>query len=264
MADGKLRGKIALVTGGGGSGIGHGISHALARAGAHVVIVEIDLNSAQATRQAIEAAGGSASVMKGDISEARQVESVIKEVVLKHQRLDVLVNSAGVGMVKPPAEVTEQEFDRIMAIDLRGLWLCCKYAIPQMQAQKNGSIVNVASVHSRATIPGFGIYAGLKAGVVGLTRGLAVQHGPDGIRANAVCPGLVDGEQTRRIIARLNPDVDGWFDDYVKRYQALPQLIQPQDIGETVAFLASEEARMITGAEIPVDAGTWAMLTGRD
>lgn len=264
MADGKLSGKIAVVTGGGGSGIGHGISEALARAGAHVVIVEIDLASAEATRHAIEAAGGKASVIRGDVSESRQVESVIREVVEKHQRLDVLVNSAGVGLVKPPAEVSEEEFDRLTDIDLRGVWLCCKFAIRQMQMQKSGSIINIASVHSRATIPGFGIYAGIKAGVVGLTRGIAVQYGPDGIRANAVCPGLVDGKQTRDIIATLAPDVEAWFRDFVHRYQALPQVVRPDDIGQMVAFLGSDEARMVTGAEIPVDGGTWAMLTGRD
>jgi 3-hydroxybutyrate dehydrogenase len=133
-----------------------------------------------------------------------------------------------------------------------------------MQRQKSGSIINIASVHSRATMPQFAIYAAMKAGVVGLTRGISVQYGRDGIRANAVCPGLVDGKQTRDIVARFAPDVDAWLRNYMCHHQAMPQLIQPEDIGQMVAFLAGDAARMITGTEIPVDCGTWAMLAGSD
>lgn len=261
---GRLEGKLAIVTGGAGPGIGHGISSVLAAQGAHVAIIEIDLESARVLQKRIEAGGGSASVVRADISKGAEVSAAVEEVVRRHQRLDVLVNSAGVGLVRPVAEVTEEEFDRLASIDLRGMWLCCKYAIPHMQRQKNGAIVNIASVHSRATMPGFGIYSAMKAGVVGLTRGIAVQYGADGIRANAVCPGLVDGRQTREIVAKLTPDVDAWLDDYVRRKQAIPQLIQPEDVGYLVAFLASDQARSITGAEIPIDAGTWAQVTSRD
>jgi NAD(P)-dependent dehydrogenase (short-subunit alcohol dehydrogenase family) len=262
--DGKLHGKVAVVTGGGGSGIGHGISEVLAREGTHVVIVEIDIAAAEAVRHLIESSGGKATVMRGDISRSEEVRSVIDDVVREHKHLDILVNSAGVGLIRPLAEATEEEFDRVAAIDLRGMWLCCKYAIPHMQRQKSGSIINIASVHSRSTVPQFGIYAAMKAGVVGLTRGISVQYGRDGIRANAVSPGLVDGKQTRDIVARFATDVEAWVRDYMCHHQALPQLIQPEDIGHLVAFLAGDAARMITGAEIPVDAGTWAMLAGSD
>jgi NAD(P)-dependent dehydrogenase (short-subunit alcohol dehydrogenase family) len=264
MIDGRVKGKIAIVTGGGGSGIGHGISQVLAREGSHVVIVEIDLASAEVVRRSIESAGGKATVMRGDITRPEDVRSVIEEVIRDYGRVDVLVNNAGVGLVREVAEASEEEFDRLVAIDLRGVWLCCKFAIPYMRAQKGGSIINIASVHSRVTIPKFGIYAAMKAGVAGLTRGIAVQYGPDGIRANAVSPGLVDGRQTREIVARMTTDVESWLGDYMRRHQALPQMIQPEDIGHLVAFLASDEARMITGAEIPVDCGSWAMLTSRD
>ena len=99
--------------------------------------------------------------------------------------------------------------------------------------------------------------------MAGLTRGIAVQYGPDGIRANTVSPGLVDGKQTREIVAKISNDVEGYLEDFVHSEQALPQLIQPEDIGNLVAFLASDEGRMITGAEIPVDAGMWAQLSSR-
>lgn len=260
---GQLDGKVAVVTGGGGSGIGHGISRVLASQGAHVVIFEIDVEAAEELCRQIEAEGGSAAAVLADVSRSENVRQAIGMVVEEKHRLDILVNNAGIGLIRPVAEANEDEFDRLAAIDLRGVWLCCKYAIPHMRQQKQGSIINIASVHSRATLPQFGIYAAMKAGVAGLTRGIAVQYGPDGIRANTVSPGLVDGKQTREIVARISDDVEAYLEDFVHSEQALPHLIQPEDIGNLVAFLASDEGRMITGAEIPVDAGMWAQLSSR-
>jgi len=261
---GRLDGKIAVVTGGAGAGIGHGISTVLAREGAFVAILEIDLAAAEMVRARIEKAGGGAAVFRCDVSKAEDVRAAVEQVVQAHGRLDVLVNSAGIGMIRAVADATEEEFDRVAGIDLRGLWLCCKFAIPHMQKHRGGAIVNIASVHSRGTVPQFGVYAAMKAGVVGLTRGIAVQYGPDNIRANAICPGLVDGLQTRQILANVTSDVEGWLNDFVRRCQAIPQLIQPEDVGRLAAFLASDEARYITGAEIPIDAGIWAQLTSRE
>lgn len=259
----SLEGKVAVVTGGAGSGIGHGISHVLAKQGAHVAIFDIDIDSAEEVRQRIKTEGGSATVVRADVSRADNVRRAIDMVVDEREHLDILVNNAGIGLIRPVAEASEEEFDHLASIDLRGMWLCCKYAIPYMRRQKQGSIVNIASVHSRATQPQFGLYAAIKAGVAGLSRGIAVQYGPDGIRANTVSPGLVDGKQTRQIVAQLSDDVQCYLDDFVRSDQALPQLIQPEDIGNLVAFLASDDARMITGAEIPVDAGMWVQLSSR-
>jgi NAD(P)-dependent dehydrogenase (short-subunit alcohol dehydrogenase family) len=258
-----LEGKVAVVTGGGGSGIGHGISLVLAKHGAHVVILEIDLDAAEEVRHQIETRGGHATAIRADISRSDNVRRAIEMVIEERKRLDILVNNAGIGLVRPIAEASEEEFDQLAAIDLRGMWLCCKYAIPHMRRQKEGSIVNIASVHSRATLPQFGLYAAMKAGVAGLTRGIAVQYGPEGIRANTVSPGLVDGRQTRDIVAQLSDDVEGYLNDFVRCEQTLPKLIQPEDIGNLVAFLASDDARMITGVEIPVDAGMWVQLNSR-
>ncbi len=258
-----LEGKVAVVTGGGGSGIGHGISLVLAKQGAHVAIFEIDIDSAEEARRRIKAEGGSATVVRADVSRSDNVRRAIDMVVDEHEHLDILVNNAGIGLIRPVAEASEEEFDQLASVDLRGMWLCCKYAIPHMRKQKQGSIVNIASVHSRATQPQFGLYAAMKAGVAGLSRGIAVQYGPDGIRANTVSPGLVDGKQTRDIVAQLSKDVEGYLEEFVRSEQALPQLIRPEDIGNLVAFLASDDARMITGAEIPVDAGMWVQLSSR-
>lgn len=259
----SLKGKVAIVTGGAGSGIGHGISEVLAKQGAHVAIFEIDIDSAEEVRARIKAEGGSATVVRADVSRPDNVRRAVDMVVDEHGHLDILVNNAGIGLIRPVAEASEEEFDQLASIDLRGMWLCCKYAIPYMRRQKQGSIINIASVHSQATQPQFGLYAAMKAGVAGLSRGIAVQYGPDGVRANTVSPGLVDGKQTRQIVAQLSSDVQGYLDKFVRSDQALPQLIQPEDIGNLVAFLASDDARMITGAEIPVDAGMWVQLTSR-
>jgi NAD(P)-dependent dehydrogenase (short-subunit alcohol dehydrogenase family) len=208
-----------------------------------VAIVDIDLAAAEAVKAQIEKEGGKATALKGDISEAAQVRAVIEQVVGDGKRLDILVNSAGVGLIRPVAEASEEEFDRLAAIDLRGMWLCSKYAIPHML---------------------YGLYAAMKAGVAGLTRGIAVQYGADGIRANTVSPGLVDGKQSREVIAQITPDVEVWLRNFVRRGQALPRLIEPEDNGRVVVFLASDDARAVTGAEIPVDGGLWAQLLSRD
>ncbi len=260
----RLQDKVAVVTGGGGSGIGHGISLAMAEEGAHVAIFELDMEAAESTRAQIAAAGDSASVYQADISDAGQVERAIARVVADHGRLDSLVNNAGVGLIRAAAEASEAEYDRLHAIDLRGAWLCAKYAIPHMQRQGGGAIINIASVHARATMPLYALYAAMKSGIVGLTRGLAVQYGPDGIRSNAVLPGLVDGKQTRDVIGQFVPDVQQFIDAFVRRNQAVPRAVEPRDIGRVVAFLASDDARAITGVEIPVDAGLLAQMISRD
>jgi NAD(P)-dependent dehydrogenase (short-subunit alcohol dehydrogenase family) len=258
-----LEGKVAVVTGGGGSGIGHGISLVLAMQGARVIILEIDIDAAEETRGQIESRGGKATVIRADVSRSDNVRRAIDMVIEDYKHLDVLVNNAGIGLTRPVAEASEEEFDQLASTDLRGMWLCCKYAIAHMRRQNQGSIINIASVHSRATLPQFGLYAAIKAGVAGLSRGIAVQYGQEGIRANTVSPGLVDGKQTRNIVAQLSGDVQGYLNDVVRSEQALPQLIQPEDVGKLVAFLASDDARMITGADIPVDGGMWAQLTSR-
>lgn len=261
---GRLDGKVAIITGGGGSGIGHGISLVFAREGATVVIVEIDLESAENVRKQIEREGGKATVLQGDISRAADLRALVEKVIHEQKQIDILVNSAGIGLIRPLAESSEEEFNHLMAVDFRGMWLCCKEVIPHMQRRKQGSIVNIGSVHGKATMPFYGLYAAMKAGVAGLTRGIAVQYGRDGIRANTICPGLVDGKQSRDIAARFVPDVEKYFGEFIRRHQTVPVMIQPEDIGCVAAFLASDEARSVTGAEIPVDAGMLALLTNLD
>ncbi len=260
----RLEHKVAIVTGGGGAGIGHGISLALAREGASVAIFEIDLEAGDAVRQRIEAGHGCAKIYRADISRSEDVREAVAMAVRDFGRLDILVNNAGIGLVRPAAEVSEEEYDRLHAIDLRGAWLCAKFAIPHMQRAGGGSIINIASVHACATVPMFALYAAMKSGLTGLTRGLAVQYGPENIRVNAVLPGLVDAPQTRAALGASSPDIDAYLHRFITRFQAMPVAVLPEDVGRVVAFLASDDARGITGAEIPVDAGLLAILNSKE
>ena len=180
------------------------------------------------------------------------------------EEIDVLVNSAGVGLVRAAHEATMADFSRLMGVDFQGVWLCCKYAIPQMKRQRQGVIINIGSVHGTATTENYALYAGAKSGLAGFTRGLAVQYGREGIRANVVSPGLVDGTQTRALAAELAGDAQRWMDEFIRRNQALAIAISAEDIGKAVAFLASDDAKAITGIEMRVDAGVLAQLASND
>jgi NAD(P)-dependent dehydrogenase (short-subunit alcohol dehydrogenase family) len=260
----RLPDQVAIVTGGAGSGIGHGISFQLAKAGAHVVIADIDRAAGEAVAQQITADGHSATSFQVDVCNAQVVQDLVNAVLKRFGQIDILVNSAGLGLVKPIDTVTDDEFDKLMDTDVRGVWLCTKYVLPVMTRRKKGSIINISSVHECASLAGYELYAAAKAAVSALTRGIAIQYGTEGIRANSVCPGLVDGQQTREVIGKSTSDVNAWMKDYITCNQTLPTSIQPEDIGNLVVFLASESSRCITGVDIPVDCGTLCLLASKD
>ena len=168
--------QVAIVTGGAGSGIGHGISFQLAKAGAHVVIADIDRAAGEAVAQQITADGHSATSFQVDVSKAQVVEDLVSAVLTRFGQIDILVNSAGLGLVKPIDTVTDDEFDKLMDTDLRGVWLCSKYVLPAMRRRKKGSIINISSVHECASLAGYELYAAAKAAVSALTRGIAIQY----------------------------------------------------------------------------------------
>jgi NAD(P)-dependent dehydrogenase (short-subunit alcohol dehydrogenase family) len=261
----RLDNLVAVVTGGAGDGIGKGISAALAKAGAQVIILDIDKPAAARVVEHLMAEGARRpSAIETDVSSEQQVQSAFSRIAVEYGRIDILVNNAGVGLIRQTHETTLDEFSRLVAVDFQGVWLCCKYAIPAMQKQKKGSIVNIGSVHGTATLPDYSLYAGAKAGLAGFTRGLAVQYGVDGIRANIISPGLVDGSQTRSVLGRLGLNAQTWIHEFVEKHQALTAAVTALDIGHAVVFLASDDARAITGVELPVDAGTLAQLTSRN
>ena len=185
---GRLDGKIAFVTGG-ARGIGRAIVEKFAAEGATVTFADLDDAPGQETVRELAAAGITATFFRADITVEAEVQHAIEAVVARHGTLDILVNNAGVNAYFDATEMTEAEWDRVFGVDLKSAWLCAKYALRPMKIAGRGSIVNIASIHASLTIAGMFPYAAAKAGLLGLTRSLALEYGPVGIRVNAVMPG---------------------------------------------------------------------------
>jgi NAD(P)-dependent dehydrogenase (short-subunit alcohol dehydrogenase family) len=253
----KLKDKVAIVTGA-GSGIGKGIATVFFREGAKVVVADWDEQAGKKTAEEIRRSGGDAFFVKCDVSKEEQVKATIQTTVAKYGRINVLVNNAGIGVYKTVLDTTSEEWDRCLAVNLKGVFLCSKYAIPHIKAAGGGAIVNIASVHSYQNVGGTAPYAASKAGVVALTRVMAIDYGRDKIRVNAICPGWIDTPLTRGIFAGAADPQKAKHE--VERRQILGRLGTPEEVGEAAAFLASDEASYITGASLMVDNGMTAQL----
>ncbi len=266
-----FEGKVALVTGG-GSGIGRATALAFAREGARVAVADIVPDGGKETVEQIEKAGGEALFIQTDVSKAAQVEAMVAKTVETFGGLDIAFNNAGVsGGCLPVIENTEENWDHIMGISLKGVWLCMKYEIPRMLERGGGAIVNTASIVGLVGLAGCSDYVTAKHGVVGLTKSAALEHGEQGIRINAVCPGIVergpglhgmevrDAEAFRAHVA--NPQSDPPQSDHrvhadvMSRIHCLRRAAQPEEIAESVVWLCSDAASYMTGAAVPVDGG---------
>ena len=243
--------KVVLVTGG-SAGIGRATSLAFARQGATVVIGDVDERSAE-TVGLIEQAGGTGLFVRTDVSIASQVEALVNTAVESFGGLHVAFNNAGVlPPTAPLAQMTEAEWDKVLAVDLKGVFLSLKYEIEHMLTNGGGAIVNTASVAGVIADPGMAPYVAAKHGVVGLTRAAAIDYAKHGIRVNALAPGLVETPMTKR-----------WLEDPAMREAVLagPQMgraAQPEEIAGMVLFLASPLASFATGGVYVVDAGQTA------
>ena len=249
-----------LVTGGAGIGVGGGVCQALDQYGATIIINDIDEQKAiEASKQYKKAIPVQADISKTD--ELKQMFDFIHDTV---GEINGLVNNAGIGLAKRAYEVSETEFDRLYDVDIRAVWLVTKYFINQLLDHGSaGNIVNVSSVHAYATQPKYAIYASAKSAVEGFTRGIAYEMGRHNIRCNAIAPGMVHAEQNYDLIRKWTDDPKKWEQDFINDHQVLPQLIQPIDCGNVVAFLLSDLSRSITGQTIYVDAGTTIMIANR-
>ena len=243
----RLRGKAAIVTGG-GAGIGKAISSLFAREKARVAVADIDLGAAQATASEIAENGGSALALRADVRSAGDVERMVRDTVAAFGRLDILVNNAGVGTDGDVVQLPEEEWRRILDVNLTGVFLCCKFAIPQMKRSGGGSIVNIASIAARVGGSVSCVYPASKAGVVALSRNTALEFAAEGIRVNCVCPGHVDTALTYTL---KDPQVR---EALIGRYP-LGRLGTAEEIAGAALFLASDEASFITGSELTVDGG---------
>ncbi|TWP33910.1 SDR family NAD(P)-dependent oxidoreductase [Leekyejoonella antrihumi] len=252
-----LDGKTAVVTGS-GNGIGRAIALALADAGAGVVVSDVLVDDGNRTVSEITDRGGRATFVAADVSDTTEVESLITSAVEAFGGLDILVNNAGIGGGKVRLhEIEPDDFDRVINVNLRGTYLCSKFAIPHFLAQHDGRIINTASTYGLIGAPNAAAYCASKGAIINLTRQLAVDYGPDGIRVNAICPGYIDTGLGRRA-EQLTPDE---FDaatavrEKAAGMQPLGRQAQPVEVANVALFLATDAASFMTGAIIPVDGG---------
>jgi NAD(P)-dependent dehydrogenase (short-subunit alcohol dehydrogenase family) len=249
---GRLTGKIAFVTGG-ARGIGRAIVEKFAAEGALVTFVDLDAAEGRAVVEQCSTPERPVHFDLADITVEADVEGAIERLVTRHETIDTLVNNAGINAYFDATRMTESEWDRVFAVDLKGAWLCAKHALRPMIRAGRGSIINIASIHATLTIRGMFPYAAAKAGIVGLTRSLALEYAPAGIRVNAVLPGYT---RTRLVEEWLSTQPDP-AEAERRALSSIPlgRMATPMEIANLVAFVASDEASAITGASLAADGG---------
>ena len=246
-----LSGKHVLVIGA-GSGIGRATVHGLADFGATLTCADIDAKAAEAVAGEAAQRGVDARGVRADIADERDVARLIGEL----ERLDVLVCTPSINVRKPLAKVTAEEFDRVVGINLRGSFFALREAGARMAAQGKGSMVFFSSIRSQVVEPGQGVYAATKAGTLQMIRAAAAEWGPQGVRANAIAPGVVETPLTQQI-----KDRPEWYDAYAKK-SALGRWAQPSELVGAVVYLASDASSFVTGSLLYVDGG-WSAVDGR-
>ena len=241
-----MQGKVALVTGA-ATGIGLACAEAFARAGATVVMADINEPTDQAARLA--QAGYAAVPYRCDVSDTKAVEEMIGWIVATYGRLDAAHNNAGIQTPqRPMAEITDEEFDRTVAVDLKGVWNCMRYEIRQMLRQGGGAIVNTSSQGGVTGFPGQAAYIACKHAVIGLTRTAAIDYAAQGIRINAVCPGVIRTPMAEELLRR-NPDLE----QELVRYIPAGRMGRPDETAHAVLWLCSDDASFVDGHALLVD-----------
>ncbi len=252
---GKLAGKSAIVTGA-GSGIGEAIAVLFAQEGARVVVADVDVDGGQRTVERIVREGGEAIFVKVDVSSAAEVEHLVRTTVERYGRLDILCNNAGIGVAAVCHETSEADWDRTIAVDLKGVFLGCKYAIPYMLAQGGGVICNTSSVAGQVGVLNRAAYCAAKAGVLGLTKSIAIDYAEKGIRCNALLPGTVHSPWIGKILAQ-QPDPEGERRRMEAR-QPIGRMGTPEEIARAALYLCSDDSTFVTGTGLVIDGGLTA------
>jgi NAD(P)-dependent dehydrogenase (short-subunit alcohol dehydrogenase family) len=258
----RLTGKVAIITGA-ASGIGRGIANVFAvEEGVVVFLIDRDEQAGRAAEAEINAAGGAARFIRCDVAKDADVAATVEQVVAARGRIDILVNNAGVNFAKPFDQLSTDEWDRVLAVDLRGAFLCTRACIDHFLRQQAGCVINIASVHTLAALPGAAPYDAAKWGVVGMTKSLAVEYAARHIRFNCISPGLIDTQIWQDILAAAE-DPQQCHDHWWANIPA-GRVGQPREIGKLASFLASDDAVYITGANILIDGGMTSQLISRE
>ena len=247
---GQLDGKVALITGA-GSGIGRASALVFAREGAKVALADIVVEGGEETVRMVKEAGGEAFFIKADVSNAADVEAMVNTVVDTYGRIDCAYNNAGIeGQLASTDEYAEDMFDKVIGINLTGVWLCMKYELPHMLKQGSGAIVNTASGAGLIGVAGMSAYVASKHGVVGLTKTAALEYAKSGIRVNAVCPGLIQTPMVERI-TNGHPQLG----EALVAAEPIGRTGRPEEIAESVVWMCSDAASFVTGHAMSVDGG---------
>ena len=247
----SLSGKVALVTGG-GSGIGRATSLAFARRACKVVVSDMNGPGGLETVKLILESSGEAIFIPANVTIASQVDALVRRTVDRFGALDCAVNNAGINIASrnPTHLYSEDDWDSIIDVNLRAVWLCMKHEIPMMLEQGSGSIVNLASIYGIVGAPNTAAYTASKHGVSGLTKVAALEYAKEGIRVNAVGPGYTDTSMVRRVVD-ANPGIQDWMIGKTPT----GRMGKPEEIAEAIVWLSSDEASFVTGAVVPIDGG---------
>lgn len=246
----KLKGKVALVTGG-GKGMGLAAVKAFAAEGAKIVVADVDGDLAESVAKQLKAEGHEALSIRCDVSKEADVKAMVEETVAAFGSLDAAFNNAGVqSPAIETADADSEEFDRHIAINMKGVWLCMKYELIQMRKQNSGAIVNNSSIGGVIGLPGRAIYHAAKHGVIGMTKCSALEYAKRGININAICPGTTDTPMVQAMIEK-DPDAIG----EIIKGQPNGRIGKAEEIASAVVWLCSEGARFVVGHALVVDGG---------
>ena|SRR5687767_10679501 len=250
----NLGGKVAVVTGG-GSGIGRAIALLFGAQGAHVVVVDLDAQAADATAVAITAAGGRADASACDVSDASSVKATFDMIVGRTRRLDILINNAGIAHVGNIERTPEHDFDRLYRVNVKGVYLCSQAAVPVMVRQGGGVILNMASIVSFIGVPDRFAYAMTKGAVLTMTKSVAIDYVKQNVRCNCICPARIHTPFVDGFVKKNYPGREEAVMQELSEYQPMGRMGTPEEVAYLALYLCSDEASFVTGQAYPLDGG---------